>query len=112
MDISSLNNPPPKITQYWGMKTGSKVTISWGTNYTVPQDGFIVYHARYDDSRVSVYLNNVRLLSIKANVICESGAELEVRKGDVFKISGGNDGTASDGVPYREAFFFPANTKA
>lgn len=68
---------------------GGKVSVAYNTNYTAPNNGFIVAYVSDWNISTSIKINNVELYKFFGNVISGTMVTLPVCKGDIVNITTG-----------------------
>ena len=81
-----------------------KVSITRGTDYTAPSNGFIVFYASDWNKNTSIKINSTELFKFYGNVISGTMGCIPVCKGDVVNITGG--GTGNNDI-YCPTYFIP-----
>lgn len=84
---------------------GGKVSITRGTDYTAPSNGFIVFYASDWNKNTSIKINSTELFKFYGNVISGTMGCIPVCKGDVVNITGG--GTTGSNDIYCPTYFIP-----
>ena len=110
----STSNDSSAATTAWVTSNGTKnsfkpnwagkVSITRGTDYTAPSNGFIVFYASDWNKNTSIKINSTELFKFYGNVISGTMGCIPVCKGDVVNITGG--GTGNNDI-YCPTYFIP-----